>query len=140
MSSQNSNNEFEELDDPFGASGIPSEDFQMDSPFGDQVEDQQVLADDQQPGLEGEALNESEGQVENLEGLDVLDEQPAPLDTESPVQYKKVHCWDMYSWLLFISWLALLAGILFLWLECPPTEYGTPPYKESSVPVKTATP
>ena len=142
MSSQNSNNEFEGLDDPFGASGIASDGF----------EDMSVGTD---PGVpEGEADNFSPAPEEG--GVDFT-EQPA--DGENPdamlnseetaqdseeevvtVEYKKAPCWDLFSWLLLISWLTLLGAILFLWLECPSSEYGEPPYKESSVPVKTATP
>ena len=139
VSSPNSNNEFEELDDPFGASGIASEDYQMDSPF-DQAEELQPDAGEETSIPSDQAADGSAEQVENLEGLDVADEPAVSDDVQSPVQYKKTRCWDMYSWLLFISWLALLAGILFLWLECPPSEYGDPPYKENSVPVKTSTP
>ena len=144
MSSLNSNNEFEDLDDPFGASGIASEDLQnemgLDAEPGVPEGDAENFVPASEDG-DAEALEQPE-QGENPEGLEFSEEAPAaePEQENVPVEYKKPRCWDMYSWLLFIAWLALLGGILILWLECPPSEYGDPPYKESSVPVKTANP
>lgn len=144
MSSLNSNNEFEGLDDPFGSSGIASEDFQEDMPFGSELNSPEGEAVDFAPAPEGGVDDGIEQPAEgiNPEGMDFTEEASTsePEEEVAVTEYKKAKCWDMYSWLLFISWLALLAGILFLWLECPPTEYGQPPYKETSVPVKTATP
>ena len=142
MSSLNSNNEFEDLDDPFGSSGIASEDFQEDLSLGAEQIAPEGDADNFTPAPEegGDGSTEQPAQEENPEGLEFTEEasSPEPEEEVVAVEYKKAHCWDLFSWLLFISWLALLAGILFLWLECPPTEYGDPPFKESSVPVKTA--
>ena len=88
----------------------------------------------------GDISTEQQAEGENPERLQFTEEAstPEPEEEVVTVEYKKAHCWDMYSWLLFIAWLALLGGILILWLECPPSEYGDPPYKETSVPVKTA--
>ncbi len=139
MSSLNSNNDFDELDDPFGASGLASEDLSGDNPFGSETGAPEEEAVDFAPAAEEGAENPEfavEGEIPDA----ATDEAAVPESEGAPVQYKKAHCWDLYSWLLFIAWLALLGGILFLWLECPPSEYGAPPYKEGSVPVKTATP
>ena len=138
MSSLNSNNEFEELDNPFEESNLASEAFQEGMP-----------AESETDVPEGEPLNfdaASEPDAENpdfqTEGenpeVEETDESALSEEEAAPVQYKKARCWDMYSWLLFIAWIALLGAILFLWLECPPTEYGYPPYRENSVPVKPA--
>ena len=143
MSSLNSNNEFEDLDDPFGSSGIASEDFQEDMPFGTELNSAEGEAENFTPAPEegGDGSMEQPAQEENPESMEFTEEaSPSEQEEVITVEYKKAHCWDMYSWLLFIAWLALLGGILILWLECPPSEYGDPPYKESSVPVKTATP
>ena len=139
MSSLNSNNDFEELDDPFGASGLPSDDLSADNPFGSETGAPEEEAVDFAPAAEDGAEN-PEFAVDGDNPDAASDDAVVPESEEAPVQYKKVHCWDLYSWLLFIAWLALLGGILILWLECPPSEYGDPPYKEGSVPVKTATP
>ena len=144
MSSLNSNNEFEDLDDPFGSSGIASEGFQEDLNLGSELNAPEGEAENFAPASEEGYAGSTEQPADgvNPEGLDFTEEAPAsePEEEVVTVEYKKAHCWDMYSWLLFIAWLALLGGILILWLECPPNEYGDPPYKESSVPVKTAAP
>ena len=145
MSSLNSNNKFEDLDDPFGSSGIPSDDFQEDMPFGSELGAPEGEAENFAPAPEeGDAgSTEQPADGDNPEAMEFPEEEasaPQPEEEGAAVEYKKAPCWDMFSWLLFISWLALLGGILILWLECPPSEYGDPPYKESSVPVKTAAP
>ena len=123
MSSQNSNNEFEGLDDPFGASGIASDEFQEGMPFDAELGAPEGEADNFTPAPEeGDAGSaEQAAEENNPDSLDFPEEASAPEPEEAvaPVEYKKARCWDMYSWLLFISWLALLAGVLFLWLECP---------------------
>ena len=142
MSSQNSNNEFEGLDDPFGASGIASDGFE-DMPVDSDQGVPEGEADNFSPAPEegGVDFTEQPADGENPDAM--LNSEEAPQDSEEEVvtvEYKKAPCWDLFSWLLLISWLTLLGAILFLWLECPSSEYGEPPYKESSVPVKTATP
>ena len=142
MSSLNSNNEFEGLDDPFGASGIASDEFQEGMPFDAELGAPEGEAENFAPAPEegGDSNTEQPAEGENPEGMEFEAETSSPESKEEvvAVEYKKAKCWDMYSWLLFIAWLALLGGILFLWLECPPSEYGDPPYKETSVPVKSA--
>lgn len=143
MSSLNSNNEFEDLDDPFGASGIASDEFQDGMPLDAELGAPEGEAENFTPAPEeGDVANsEMPADGDNLEAMDFPQEDASeskPEEEVAVVEYKKAHCWDMYSWLLFIAWLALLGGILILWLECPPSEYGDPPYKETSVPVKTA--
>lgn len=144
MSSQNSNNEFEGLDDPFGSSGIASEDLQEDMPFGTELDAPEGDADNFAPAPESgdDSSSEQPADGDIPEGMEFTEEASSsePEEEAAIVEYKKAHCWDMYSWLLLIAWLALLGGILILWLECPPSEYGDPPYKETSVPVKTAAP
>ena len=142
MSSLNSNNEFEGLEDPFGASDIASDNLQegmsLDSEAGAPEGESEYFTPAPEEGDAETADKPAEDG--SPEGLDFAEDAPAP-EAEEPVaavEYKKARCWDLYSWLLFIAWLALLAGILFLWLEVPPSEYGEPPYKETSVPVKTA--
>lgn len=142
MSSLNSNNEFEGLDDPFGSSGIDSDNFQDDMSIGSELSAPEGEAENFAPAPEegGDISTEQQAEGENPEGLEFTEEESSPEPEEEvvTVEYKKAHCWDMYSWLLLIAWLALLGGILILWLECPPSEYGAPPYKETSVPVKSA--
>lgn len=144
MSSLNSNNEFEGLDDPFGSSGIASEEIQEDMPVGTEFDAPEGDAESFTPAPEfgGDGSTELPTDGETPEGLEFPEEAsaPEPEAEAAVVEYKKARCWDLYSWLLLIAWLALLGGILILWFECPPNEYGNPPYKESSVPVKTATP
>lgn len=142
MSSPNSNNEFEELDDPFGASGIASDGLQEDMPFDSELGAPEGEAENFTPVPNEDGVDNAEPIPDGVTPDDIPPEQDAPVMDQgvAEVQYKKAHCWDLFSWLLFISWLALLGGIVFLWLECPPSEYGDPPFKESSVPVKTDTP
>lgn len=143
MSSLNSNNEFEGLDDPFGASDIVSDEFQDGMPIDSELGAPEGEADNFSPAPEegGVEFAEQPADGEIPEALENTEDAPLNADDEVvTVEYKKAPCWDLFSWLLLISWLTLLGAILFLWLECPSTEYGEPPYKESSVPVKTAAP
>lgn len=143
MSSLNSNNEFEGLDDPFGASGIDSNEFQEDLSLGTDLGAPEGEADNFSPAPDNGGVDFTDQPADGVlpDAMANTDGEPQVQEEEiPPVEYKKAPCWDLFSWLLLISWLALLASILFLWLECPSTEYGDPPYKESSVPVKTAAP
>lgn len=143
MSSVNSNNEFDELEDPFGASGVTSvnqfsgeeqEEFSHEEgSFAANAESD--FSAPAQGGEDGE--NPSEPEEEAFPDFAAA-EGDAPQAEEGSVEYKKVRCWDMYSFLLFAAWCALLGTIALFWFECDPSQYGDPPYKESSVPVKTA--
>ena len=140
MSSLNSNNEFEDLEDPFGASGIASEDMPEDMSFDSELGASEGEAENFAAPEGDVGLPEQPAEGENLDAMEFTEDATNEPEEAAPdvVEYKKARCWDLYSWLLFIAWLALLGGILFLWLECPPSEYGNPPYKENSVPVKSA--
>ncbi len=135
MSSLNSNNENEFLDDPFASSGITS----IGNEQPNEQESSQVQSEFESDQPDDLAPSNGEAQPE-------VEEQPfvdfAPVDADSKaeneeaqeIKYKKPR-FDVYAMLLFLSWCALLTGIALFWFECDPTEYGDPPYKEGSVPV-----
>lgn len=57
-------------------------------------------------------------------------------EKDKPIEYRPPRM-DLYTMLLVLSLIFIILAAVIHWLEVPPTEYGTPPFKKNS-PVMTA--
>lgn len=132
MSQQNSNNENVEYDDLSNGSSTSGWDME-ELPADGSVSGFDSASGTEAPGMEAPGIPEDTASPNPAEFTDA-NQAPVFEPTPKEIVYRKPR-FDLYAMLLFISWFALLGAIAILWFECDPSEYGDPPYKESSRPV-----
>lgn len=97
----------------------------------DEVPEDAAFGDVSAEGMEAAQQGFAEtGMEDGTDGADAGLES-ALTDEEKPIMYRPPRM-DLYTVLLFLSLLFVLAATALHYFECPPSEYGTVPFKKGS--------